>query len=128
MKHTNIYYYIRDKKIIAYSELIQEAIFKSVLEMKKYYSNDKVTIYNFIRLYKNDLTETETEGETPKKKKVNKTYAELKAEKRQEAIDIQNEIANESLSYGGMAIISDYLEKIGKRYGLLKEFRENGLI
>ena len=60
--------------------------------------------------------------------RIKKTYAELKAEKRQEAIDMQNEISNESLSYGGLVIIQEYLEKIGKRYGLLKEFRENGII
>lgn len=57
-----------------------------------------------------------------------KTYAELKAEKRQEAIDWQLDWGNHNYSWGEIAYYSDYFEKIGKRYGLLKEFRENGII
>ena len=55
-------------------------------------------------------------------------YKEAKAEARQKAIELQQELSNCEMSYEGIAIITAYLEKIGKRYGLLKEFRENGLI
>ena len=57
-----------------------------------------------------------------------KTYAELKEEKRQEAIEWQMDWGNHNYSWGEIAYYSDYFYKIGKRYGLLKEFRENGII
>lgn len=56
------------------------------------------------------------------------SYKEAKENARQKAIDLQHEISNCAMSYEGIAIITDYLEKLGKRYGLLKEFRENGVI
>lgn len=55
------------------------------------------------------------------------TYKEKKERARQEAIDWQLESANEQLSYGELAAIGDYFYKLGKRYGLLREFRENGI-
>lgn len=57
-----------------------------------------------------------------------KTYLQLKEEARQKAIDTQNEIAEKNLSWWDVAQLGDYFEKLGKRYGLLKEFRENGII
>lgn len=60
--------------------------------------------------------------------RIKKTYAELKAEKRQEAIEWQLDFGNHNYSWGEIAYYSDYFEKLGKRYGLLKEFRENGII
>lgn len=56
------------------------------------------------------------------------TYRKLKAQARQEAIDLQRRMSEESLSWGGIAYIQDYLSTLAKRYGLTKEFRENGLI
>lgn len=56
-----------------------------------------------------------------------KSYDELKKAARDKAIDIQYAIADESMSWGEVAEIQRYLEKLGRRYGLLKEFRENGL-
>lgn len=55
------------------------------------------------------------------------TYQEKKERARQEAIDWQLESTNEQLSYGELAAIGDYFHKLGKRYGLLREFRENGI-
>lgn len=56
------------------------------------------------------------------------SYAEKKAEIRQEAIDWQAEFPETNYSYGEMAEWSDYFTKQGKRYGLLREFRDNGII
>lgn len=56
-----------------------------------------------------------------------KTYAEKKEEVRQKAIDFQR-IDEGGLSYGEYALIGEYFETYGKRYGLLEEFRENGII
>ena len=46
---------------------------------------------------------------------------------RQEAIDWQNDFAKHNYSYGELAEFGEYFEKLGRRYGLLKEFRENGI-
>lgn len=56
------------------------------------------------------------------------TYLELKASARQKAIDWQNDFCNHSYSWGELAYFGDYFKKLGKRYGLTKEFRENGII
>lgn len=52
-------------------------------------------------------------------------YQQLKAKARQEAIDTQNDIAEKNLSWWEVAHLSEHFEKLGRRYGLLKEFREN---
>lgn len=56
-----------------------------------------------------------------------KTYAEKKEEVRQKAIDLQA-IDEGGLSYGEYAMIAEYFETYGKRYGLLREFKENGIV
>lgn len=56
-----------------------------------------------------------------------KTYEQLKEEARQEAIDWQLNFSNHNYSYGDLAYYGDHFYKLGKRYGLLKEFRENAI-
>ena len=55
------------------------------------------------------------------------TYASNKAVARQEAIDWQNDFCNHNYSYGELAEVRKQIEKLGKRYGWLKEIRENGI-
>lgn len=55
------------------------------------------------------------------------TYASNKAVARQEAIDWQNDFFRDNRSHEDMQEAAEYFEKLGKRYGLLKEFRENGI-
>ena len=55
-----------------------------------------------------------------------KTYQERKAAARSLAIDYSlNNYAG--LSWGEVAEIGGFFEKVGRRYGLLKEFRENAI-
>ena len=54
-------------------------------------------------------------------------YATKKAVARQEAIDWQNDFGNHNYSYEEMQEAAEHFEKLGRRYGLLKEFRENGI-
>ena len=54
-----------------------------------------------------------------------KSYQDMKEQVRQEAIDWQDWTSENSVSYEGLAIASDYFERQGRRYGLLQEFREN---
>jgi hypothetical protein len=54
-------------------------------------------------------------------------YQKRKESARQEAIDWQLENSDYPYSYEGLSIIGNYFYKIGKRYGLLREFRENAI-
>lgn len=55
------------------------------------------------------------------------SYETKKENARQQAIDWQNEAAEENLSYGEFAEKQAYFERLGRRYGLLREFRENAI-
>lgn len=56
-----------------------------------------------------------------------KTYKERKEEIRQQAIDWQLDFGNHNYSYYDLMVWGDYFYKMGKRYGLLEEFKENGI-
>ena len=56
-----------------------------------------------------------------------KTYYQRKEEIRQEAIEWQLDFCNHNYSYYELMEFGEYFYKLGKRYGLLKEFRENGI-
>lgn len=55
------------------------------------------------------------------------TYQQKKEQAREQAIDWQYETAEQNLSYGELAEAGEHFEKLGRRYGLLQEFRENGI-
>lgn len=55
------------------------------------------------------------------------TYQEMKEKVRNEAIDWQYDFENHSYSWGELAFWADHFERLGRRYGLLTEFRENGI-
>lgn len=55
-------------------------------------------------------------------------YFKNKEQARDKAITIQQEIAESSLSYEELFFIQQELYKLGKRYGLLKEFKEKAII
>lgn len=52
-------------------------------------------------------------------------YQKRKAEVREEAIEYS--YSEEELSYGELAEKNDYFKRLGRRYGLLREFRENAI-
>lgn len=55
-------------------------------------------------------------------------YREKKAKAREEAIRWKAEFADHNYSYGELADWQVHFEKLGKRYGLTREFKENGII
>lgn len=61
-------------------------------------------------------------------KKTRKTYSELKEAARQQAMEWQEWLSEHSVSYGGLSDAMEYLESLGRRYGLIREFRENAII
>lgn len=57
-----------------------------------------------------------------------KNYYELrKADIRQEAIEWQADFENHNYSYGELAWFQSYFEKLGRRYGLLREFHAEAI-
>jgi hypothetical protein len=52
-------------------------------------------------------------------------YQKAKEKARNEAIEWQLDFCNHNYSYGELFEFQNYFEKLGKRYGLLREFREN---
>lgn len=55
-------------------------------------------------------------------------YRRYKANAEYSAIEWQNDFANHNYSYGELAEWQAHFEKLARRYGLLKVFRENGII
>lgn len=56
------------------------------------------------------------------------SYYERQERARQEAIEWQADFGNHSYSWGEIFEWCDYFTELGKRYGLLEEFRENGIL
>ena len=55
-------------------------------------------------------------------------YKEKKEKVRKEAIEWQNEFAYHNYSYSELAYYQNYFENKGKRYGLIREFKENVIL
>ena len=56
------------------------------------------------------------------------SYKQGKANAIEEAIEYQRTTINEPMSWGEVVAWCDHFEKLAKRYGLTKEFKENGII
>lgn len=59
---------------------------------------------------------------------MNITYRTEKEKAREAAIKWQLDFNNHNYSYGELIIFQDYFKALAKRYGLTKEFKENGII
>ena len=60
-----------------------------------------------------------------------KTYQEMKENARQNAVEMQRDYYHMSELLKDICPVTmntEYLKRLGKRYGLLKEFRENDII
>lgn len=55
-------------------------------------------------------------------------YQERKAEATEIAKDWQNNFSCYDWSYSELLTIYEFFEKVGKRYGLIKEFKENAIL
>ena len=62
-------------------------------------------------------------GDSMKRKEIR-----TKGEARQEAIDWQHWVSEQNLSYGELAEYGDYFTELARKFGLMREFRENGII
>ena len=105
---------------------------KFKITLKSDYGNVNFIAYNFNQesAIKSVLDSERAPGSAlvrVRELKMKKTYNQLKEEARLEAIEWQNDFGNHNYSYGELTYFGDYFEKLGKRYGLLREFRENGI-
>lgn len=55
-------------------------------------------------------------------------YRQWKEKARNEAIDWQSTFANSNYSLSEIVFLQGYFTYLAKRYGLVKEFKENGII
>lgn len=55
-------------------------------------------------------------------------YERAKENARQKAMDWQIDYYNNNYSYGELIAFAEYFTRLAKRYGLMTEFRENGII
>lgn len=55
------------------------------------------------------------------------SYLQGKERARQKAIDWQYDFANRAMSWDELSRAQAYFEKLGRRYGLLREFRVNDI-
>lgn len=96
--------------------------------IKKYGEKKESNLYCTWRAWQEDTFNPTTKIETMILFKISgKTYEEKKENLRQLAIDFQlSDIIN--LSYGELAEIYTFFKKNAKRYGLIQEFKENGII
>lgn len=124
------FYYSLDKNIlkISYNDEKENVDFLSIQEkrkIKKLCLKEFYNVYNKIK--KDDYIKKQLKTI---KKYLNKLeyYERRKTEIIEEAQNFQFDFSNNCYSYGELAEIQGYFEKQGKRYGLLKEFRENCII
>lgn len=124
------FYYSLDQNILKYeyNDTTENTDFLSKQDKRK------IKKYCLKFLY-NEYNKFKKEGYILKQlKKINKYlkpleyYEKKKAELAEQAKDYQRSWANYCYSYGELAEISDYFYKQGKRYGLIKEFKENCIL
>ena len=85
--------------------------------------------YGLIREFeKMKIIRKEINGGNNKMKNTINKYQIEKSNARQKAIDWQTDFENHNYTYSELAYYTEYFCKLGKRYGLLEEFRENGII
>lgn len=97
-------------------------------ELRKWKRN-----YNVVRKHQNGTIFNITLEEKPlteiykRQFKERLYYQRMKRRARNTAIHWQEKFSEKSMSYEELAKAQSYFEKLGKRYGLLAEFRENGI-
>lgn len=63
-----------------------------------------------------------------KKNRTKNNYQVQKARAEEKAIQWQHNASEKQYSYGELYEFGAYFERLAKRYGLIKEFRKNGII
>lgn len=104
-----------------------------IARLKDKYSSERDAICNLyddneISIFYNETFSPDIEYQILPFKISGKTYAERKNAARNLAIEYQIITDCGGLSYGELSAIRAYFENIAARYGLIQEYRENGII
>lgn len=104
-----------------------------IARLKNKYSNERDAICNLyddneISIFHAATFSPDIEYEILPFKISGKTYAECKNAARDLAIEYQTITNCGGLSYLELSTIQSYFENIAARYGLIQEYRENGII
>ncbi len=102
-------------------------------ESKQRVEQAKDIVENIVRYHNKNLTKQQYDDLQEvagllKQATDKKSYKDRKAELEQEAIEYQRDVSENNYSLDYLNDMCQYFLKYGKRYGLLKEFRENGII
>ena len=96
---------------------------KGETEFAIYYKNR----YGYKQFFEDTFSPLNENIEVLDLKVSGKTYSERKSNLYDLAIDYQYNFSSLSWSYGELFEICNFFEKNGKRYGMLKEFKENAI-
>ena len=55
-------------------------------------------------------------------------YQKAKESARNKAVEWQSGFCDQNYSYGELVYYGEYFSRLAKRYGLVREFKENGII
>ena len=55
-------------------------------------------------------------------------YQRAKENARNKAVEWQSSFCDNNYSYGELVYYGEYFSRLAKQYGLVREFRENGII
>lgn len=55
-------------------------------------------------------------------------YYKAKESARSKAVEWQRSFESHDYSYGELAYYGEYFSRLAKRYGLVREFKENGIV
>ena len=95
----------------------------------KTYNNIYIKKFGGFEAFKNDKFRPDTKNIQLLDLSISgRTYAERKANAEQKTVIFQYDFACLPWSYGELATIYEQFQKIGKRYGLLKVFKENCIL
>jgi hypothetical protein len=115
-------YYYGNKFIGFYNpenETIRPLYYNSHIDYRNGWQPTKKQ-FEIIKKYCNKLIKTINN------KNIN-NYQKRKEETRQQAIEWQQDFEKQGYCWGDLIIYQQYFEDLGKKYGLLKEFHENGI-
>lgn len=115
---TAIKKYIYDNYSLCWASWLYNGLFVKD-EKRKHFQFDDEAYYHFI---------TKDLGEFLINEPQTKTYKQKQEEARQKAINWQHEASERCLSYAELAEAGEHFRKLAKRYGLQKEFAENGIV
>lgn len=93
-----------------------------------YITTNTKNLFNMILKYHLEQVDADGFEVIERRKPYKKTYESIKGVLVDFAIDWQRAFSELVYDWGAVAFWGSFFEEYGKKYGLLREFRENGII